>query len=254
MQWDERFNLIEHGDRFERQWWPFLKNDFDKWEKFWLHHIIPLTNRIDDNIDDKEPSKLFLREDNKIDKHVESMMMANYSVFYYIARANEVVKLDSHGFPEDAFIFLQAATENARNFIGIIRKDLSPKLQLNLNDIPEWKHIEAKAPIDDIKRYRNAFIHSPRLGRSPLLQWECIPKASHIKRAARSWSYVQGLPLDCFVESRPYLQKLLIDLMRGLNPAWEQVRKALDSRRTSQAYRQLYRLDSQGRPLPRPKK
>jgi hypothetical protein len=88
MWWDTEFNLVEHGDRYERLWWPLLRNDFPEWEIFWIHHVVPLTCRIDDKIANSDPRKLFLRDDAKNDENVESMIMSNYSVFYYMARGD----------------------------------------------------------------------------------------------------------------------------------------------------------------------
>jgi hypothetical protein len=118
MWWDGRFSLMQNGDRYERLWWPLISNDFQEWEKFWIHHVVPLTNRIDDKVPDNDPQKLFLREDDNIDRRVEAMVMANYSVFYFLGRVSAILLAEPHLFPEDAFMLLQAVTENVKYFIN----------------------------------------------------------------------------------------------------------------------------------------
>jgi hypothetical protein len=249
MWWDDKFNLKEHGDRYERLWWHLLSIDFPELEKFWVHHVVPLTNRIDDTIKADSPKKLFLREDNKIDKDVESLIMRSYSVFYYLARASVVVLTESHLFPEDAFFYLRAATENVEDFIGKLKGPLKTSLNLDLKDMPDWKAIEEEYPVNAIKDYGEAFSHYPRLGRRPHLEWEFIPKYSVLKKARFSWSYVQKLSKHDFENGRLYLQKFRVDLMKVLNPGWEKANKALDAHREGDVYLRLYRLDSKGKIL-----
>jgi hypothetical protein len=179
------------------------------------------------------------------------MVMANYSVFYYLARASVVILTEPHLFPEDAFIFLRVTTENAAQFLNSVRT-LADELPMDPSGLPDWN--ESDETISAIRRYRNAFSHAPRLGRNSHLDWEFIPVLSQLNRAEESWGYVQRLPSHCFEDGRIYLQKLRVDLMRVLDPIWKQTRDVLDAQRSSEAYLRLYRLDSSGKPLPRQQK
>ncbi|MGH6857147.1 MAG: hypothetical protein ACRECP_05755 [Methylocella sp.] len=249
MWWDKKFNLIEHGDRYESRWWPCLEHDFSEWGKFWVHHVVPLTNRIDVRLKEDDPKKLFLRQDNRINDNVEMLIMRNYSVFYYLARACVIDLNDPYLFPEDVFFYLRAATENAEKFIGKLRGPLTKELQLDLNVLPDWEKIKKDPTVEAIKEYRDAFSHYPRLGLRSTLGEGFIPNYSVLKRARYSWKYVQQLRPDCFEDGRLYLQKVRVDLMKVLNPIWKQVNKELDKRRTSEGYLQLYRLDLEGKIL-----
>ncbi|HUB64847.1 MAG TPA: hypothetical protein VL996_10480, partial [Methylocella sp.] len=106
MGWDDQFNLIEDGDPYERLWWPLLKDHFSEWERFWKHHVVPLTNRIDEKIKPFDAKKRFLRRDDKINTDIEMMAMRSYSVFYYLARASTIILFEPHLFIEDAFFYL----------------------------------------------------------------------------------------------------------------------------------------------------
>jgi hypothetical protein len=116
MWWDTKYNPTEHGDIFERQWWRLLEKDFDEWGIFWRHHVVPLTNRVT-TLPEGSQRWYFFRRDSKINHDIEFLAMANYSVFYYLARTSLVIGDDSQFFPEDAFMFLRAACENAVLFI-----------------------------------------------------------------------------------------------------------------------------------------
>jgi len=43
----DQFNLGEHGDRHEREFWPLLAKLFPSYEVLWRRLIVPLTCRID---------------------------------------------------------------------------------------------------------------------------------------------------------------------------------------------------------------
>lgn len=256
MWWDGKFTLEHHGDLYERLWGHFLKRHFPEWERFWAHHIVPLTNRIDDQFTATDRAKLFKRYDPKIDRSVESLMMRNYSVFYFLARSCAIVASEPHLFPEDAFIFLRAATENVSQFLSVFTGQLAHQLGIDKDKVPKWEDIKSTEIAKNILAYRDAFVHSARLGRNPNLSWEFIPKPEHIAKAKSSWSYVQSLDEDQFVDSRKYLAELQRSLMKLINPVWKQVTGLMDDCRTSETYLKLYRLekDPSGkfRPIPGP--
>src|ERR1035437_6127215 len=90
------YSLVRHGDRYERLWWPLLKNDFPEYERFWISHIIPLTNRIDAAIPQSDPKCIGFRDDRKICDNLEAMARAHYSTFYFLARATMLIAFEPH--------------------------------------------------------------------------------------------------------------------------------------------------------------
>jgi hypothetical protein len=201
-----------------------------------------LTNRIDNNLKNRH-GKLFFRNDQSIDKGVEALIMANYSVFYYLARSCTIVASEPHLFPEDVFIFLRATTENIAKFLDTFTNRLAERLNINKGEVPKWTDIKKSGPAENILKYRDAFVHSARLGRHPSLSREFIPNSSHISKARHYWRDVQNLPEDQFVDSRKYLKELQKDLMKEINPVWKVITQLLDDRRTSKVYLKFYRLE-----------
>ncbi|MGH6835149.1 MAG: hypothetical protein ACREC9_06285 [Methylocella sp.] len=260
MWWDQKFTPEKDGDPYERLWWHFLKMDFPAWATFWAHHCVPLTNRIDDNSKQNDQARLFIRDDPKISKGIEALVMRNYSVFYYLARSCAIVASEPHLFTEDAFIFLRAATENTQEFLKKTFEDrLAKKLDINQDDLPDWKKIRDSDTAKEILHYRDAYVHFARLGRHPNLSWEFIPNHSHISpehshvsQAKNYWSNMQKLPEKDFINSRQYLKELQTKLMKELNPVWERITHLLDQSRTNEKYFNLYRLckDASGKYRP----
>ena len=204
----------------------------------------------DDGLPDDDPRKIFLREDKKIDPRVEAMVMANYSVFYFLGGASAIIFSEPHLFLEDVFMLLQATTEDAEFFTDKAR-EVGELLKIDKKLLPNWRTIENKEPIPSIKAYRNTLLHAPRLGQNPNFDREMILKKNHLGRAQTSWIYVQNLDRQEFMEDgRDYLRRIRVDLMKVLNPVWAQIREVLDTYRTTGTYLQLYRLDSLGKPLP----
>lgn len=242
MRWDQ-FTMEQHGDSYERLWGHFFRDHFPEWERFWAHHIVPLTNRIDPTFEGNRHARLFIRDDPKINPGIEALMMANYSVFYYLARSCAIVASEPHLFPEDVFIFLRATTENISKFLDVFTNRLVLPLHIDKDKVPVWADIKNTEVAKTILEYRDAFVHSARLGRNPNLAFEFIPNHSNIAKAKHSWRYVQNLPEDQFVDSRLYLKELQINLMKVINPVWKQVTLLLDEQRTSEAYLKFYRLD-----------
>jgi hypothetical protein len=240
MQWD-KLTIAESGDSYERLWGHFLEDHFPEWERFWAHHVVPLTNRIDADCE-IGPAKLFSREDPRIADGVEALMMANYSVFYYLARSCAIVAAEPHLFVEDAFIFLRATTENVARFMRWFKDRVARPLKIDPARVPSWIKIKETKTAQEILNYRDAFVHSGRLGQNPNLPREFIPSFAHLEEAAKSWRYIQTLPATEFVDSRMHLKELQIDLMKTLNPVWKTVTDLMDEQRSNPTYLELYRL------------
>jgi hypothetical protein len=134
--WWDKLTPEQHGDSYERLWWHFLEDDFPEWGRFWTHHIVPLTNRIDDNFKNNDIAKMYIRDDPRIHRGLESLLMANYSVFYYLARSCAIVASEPHLFPEDVFIFLRAATENISKLLVNFTGQLAIPLGIKNDEVP----------------------------------------------------------------------------------------------------------------------
>jgi hypothetical protein len=247
MRWD-KFTPAQDGDHYERVWWHFVEKDFPEWGKFWAHHCVPLTNRIDESIAKNDQAKMFVRADPKISRGVEALLIRNYSVFYFLARSCAIVACEPHLFPEDGFIFLRATTENVSKFLDTFRDRVANRLGINEGEVPQWKDIKNTETAKCILEYRDALVHGVRLGRHPSLTSEFIPRPSHMVRHATSqakhyWRVLQNLPEEEFVDSRNFLRKLQTDLMKEINPVWKKITHLLDEHRTGEKYLKLYRLE-----------
>ncbi len=161
MWWeDEGLSLLQHGDRFERLWWPLLEKDFPQYERFWLKHIIPLTNRIDPDIDANDPKWIGFRDDDNIKPEIESMAMAHYSVFYHLARATLIIFYEPCLYFEDAFSLLASAIYNLPRFSTSLQKALGASMPiLSSKDLK-------REPFREILRYRDTLVHAPILARA----------------------------------------------------------------------------------------
>lgn len=111
------------GDYWEKMFWPFLKDRFSKYEKFWQEFIIPLTNR---------PRDIQIRDG--VHPLLEEMAMAHYSTFYHLGATfglmnlnneNEKNTLDTErqpGLHSEMFFRLSSATEMIDRLIFIVWK------------------------------------------------------------------------------------------------------------------------------------
>lgn len=73
------WNLREHGDAEERDWWPSIEAHFPNYEVFWRKHVVPLTCRV------VNPDNIFMRP--SVPDHLSDLGNTNYSVFWHLAGA-----------------------------------------------------------------------------------------------------------------------------------------------------------------------
>jgi hypothetical protein len=241
--WENRgFSLLRDGDRYERLWWPLLKDEFPQYEAFWVKHIVPLTNRIDPEVLRSDPKWIGLRDDAKISEHIESMAMSHYSVFYYLSRATLVILYDPHPYLEEAFWLLGTAVYNLQGFLDVWHEGLAKLLTLPVSALPQ-QSLKGKEPFKEISDYRDALTHAPVLGRAHYLTSEWLPKRTHLPSAEKSWRSAQGLPPAEYVESRALLRRLRAVLLVKLGTMWDEVGKAVETVRSQKVYRDCYNLD-----------
>jgi hypothetical protein len=249
MWWRNRFNLLDHGDPYERLWWPLLRDEFNEYELLWRSHIVALTNRIDNSIPQTDDRWILIRDDPGIDSDVEQLVMQQYSIFYFLARASLVIKFEPHLFAEDAFIFLDIV---CLNFVGLLGswKRLAPKLFLR-DELPLPTHFNARDPVVQIRRYRTAYVHHARIGKGHGVGWDHLPKwvadprDNTGRRAlwATSWREIQKLKQEEFESARQMAERLRRSLIAELNNAWKKIREGLDSRVNRPEYKRYFALN-----------
>jgi hypothetical protein len=244
MWWDNKFTLREDGDTLERLWWPLLSHYFPQYERFWIRHIVPLTNRIDPDFSNQREDWFAFRTDPKIGAEVERMAMAQYSTFYFIARSALIINYEPHLYVEDAFLFLDLAIKNARSFLRIWRKELAGKLGLASTSFPNHNRMFNRPFATETREYRDVVAHAPKIGKPLSLSREFLPKRTHLAQAEWSWRYVQALPDSSFEEGRTLLRRLLADFLREVGEAWSGVESAIETRRASTEYRSCFNLDN----------
>lgn len=110
------WTLLEHGDGFERQHWPLLKDTWPNYEVLWGEFIVPLTGR---------PQHIGLREGT--DTLLEEMCMAHYSIFRHLVRAHLLFpSLQRAGDParteDEVFFHMGASTEMVDRFLVVLWK------------------------------------------------------------------------------------------------------------------------------------
>lgn len=74
----ESFNLEQHGDAFEREYFNLLHENFPNFEQFWRFFVVPLTMRVE-NYPNVNPDNIYFR--NGIDERLEEAASAHYSIF-----------------------------------------------------------------------------------------------------------------------------------------------------------------------------
>ncbi|MBI4164897.1 MAG: hypothetical protein HY508_04090 [Acidobacteria bacterium] len=243
MWWDDfGFALVNHGDRYERLWWPLLRDEFPQYESFWRKHIIPLTNRIAPDIPPSDGRWIGFRDDPKINSDVEAMAQSHYSTFYFLARATLVIKYEPQLFFEDAFALLAAATANFERFVKVWHRRLVKRLALSKRLVPVG-NVENRQVIKEIREYRNVLLHAPVLGRAHYLNSEFLPKKQVLKKVEESWRFASNLREESFEEGRGLLQRLRAGLLRELTGDWQKLETALDPARSYLCYRNCYNLD-----------
>jgi hypothetical protein len=265
--WRKHFNLTQHGDPYEKLWWPKLRHEFAEYEEFWKSHIVPLTNRIDPKfqsfikqpppveLTDEHREWVAIRDDPKLDSCVEKMAMAQYSVFYYFARASLTLEDGDWNAPvsqrqvyvEDTVLLLDLSQKNLKSLLEAA-EDVFNKLQVTAGHLNNLSKL--KPPVRAILRYRNALAHTPRLSRIHDAPEGHIPKWDKISVDANgdlshSWRSMQKLPKADFVEPRATFRQLREDLLQKMVKVWRILHGALNASANGggKLYRELYNLD-----------
>jgi hypothetical protein len=244
MWWDTKFNLKDDGDPLEQLWWPLVSRDFPQYERFWIKHIVPLTNRIDPGYSKAQPDWALFRSDPIIAEELEEMAMAQYSTFYFVCRSIAIINYEPHLYMEDAFIFLDLAIKNSYGFFRVWRDGLSVKLGLPKTSFPQHERWFEKPFAREVNEYRNVISHSPKIGKALRLSREFLPKQPYLGPSEKSWRYVQNLDDTCFEDGRKLLRRLLGTMVKELGDRWGVIERAIEPIRSTPDYRVHFNLDA----------
>jgi len=116
--WRDQFNLSEHSDSYERLWWPLIREEFPEYESLWRGHIVATTNRIDSTMPRNDSWWSAFRNDPGIDNDLEQLVMHQYSIFYYFARASLAIKYQPIFFPRTASSFSISPSQISKTSCG----------------------------------------------------------------------------------------------------------------------------------------
>jgi hypothetical protein len=226
------FDLARHGDRNEREFWPLLSGRLPSYEILWRRLIVPMTNRIDREIN--PDSDRWIRFRSAIPKNYEQLSMAHYSVFYFLGRASKRLSEETTAFeyPEDVFFLLHSVDDNFKRFMesmNAIGRDcgievFEPKLINQLSkEHPSFK---------EISDYRNVLLHNPILGRGVedgrvyLPKWSEDESKSPLERVRTSWIEAAKLSRDNLISTNDLFGRLMVEVCNVLETSWK---RALDA-------------------------
>lgn len=119
------YSLDRDGDKYEIQYWGFLKKDFPNYEVFWARFIVPLTVRTE---------RRGIGLIDGIDPLLENIAMAHYTVLYHLGVAIEMRERFGQEFSEDVLFHLSSSTEMVEWLIFILAKLQGTGLPAKLTD------------------------------------------------------------------------------------------------------------------------
>ncbi len=245
----EKYNLNQHGDSREQDWWCLLADDFPEYEVFWRRYIVILTSRIDPKILRGDPRWIYFRD--SVPELYAKMAMSHYSVFYFLARATRLIQSPRPIFPEDAFYLLDACVDNLKWFFGWTReiiRDLGSEVSFLPSQFPGK---DAPKVVHEIQEYRDVMLHNPVLARKIGPGIELIPKRGCLKEVQHSWRQAAGLKEGDWVDSRSLLSGLRASLLSFMCEQWSRIIETLDEKRKTEKFIRILGLH-RFLPIPEP--
>jgi hypothetical protein len=217
----DQLRLLDHGDAVERYYWPTFSKSLSEYENFWKNFIVLLTNRVDPLAD---TDWIMLRRG--LSEEYESLLMANYSVFYHCVVAHAQIEIGrkakaERGFnhPELFFFSAKACVDSLHALqaqTGKLLRDVGLRLRL------------PKSPDDVIRAitfYRDVLTHRGHLGRGSQHGRELIPKLKHLPKSKtdphRLWSYTTSLDAQEMTNALDYQSELWDKLAEYLQGTWK---------------------------------
>lgn len=229
----KKFNLLEHGDVYEKMWWSSLANDFPEYEEFWRWNVVPLTNRI--VLPYGHPEWIYFREG--VPPRFRRVAMAHYSVFYFMARSmHQSRREDGLEFVEDNYYHLDSCVDNVEWFFEWSCK-LFRDFGVPERGIPQQMPGEASdTEVGAIRQYRNAFIHHPVLLRRVSEKGVELPARRALVRVLEDWEEGRRFEPDEWVEAKVLLAELRAGLLEFVRPLWKIIGDRMGNVRNAKKY------------------
>lgn len=235
----DSFNILSHGDPFERGAWHLVSKEFPNYEVFWRKYIVILTNRVDTSVPASSPQWILTREG--VPDEYEKMAMCHYSIFCHLVRAIEGMEGTPHASIEDTFYLLDSCCDNVCLFFQSINR-----IVYNLggpdNLMPTQKN-RFPDVVGEIADYRNTMLHNPLIGRVQGETGEFVPKRAFLNAVKFSWRKAHRLTQEQMINSRELLSTLRAQLLQYLQEQWGTIVKVLDGLRAKPKYKQIMRVD-----------
>jgi len=240
----EHLRLHDHGDAIERFYWPKVSHAISDYEVFWKRFVVLLTNRINPFA---FADWIMLRDG--LPAEYESLLMANYSAFYYFVVSHGQIEIGrkakaEHGFvhPELFFFSAKACLDN----LGMLQSEARGLLakvgaQIRFPKSP-------KDLIQAITRYRHVFAHRKHLGRGSQHGRDLIPMFGNLPKSDKDpeipWSLTMALDESEMIDALDYQTKLWDELAIFLQGTWKALGEAFVEFRVEPQFITAVRLES----------
>jgi hypothetical protein len=219
-------NLLKHGDRSEREFWPLLAGRFPSYELLWQRLIVPLTHRIDPHASGDQKKWIRLRAD--VPNAYEETAMAHYSVFYFLGRAVKRISEDKTALnhPEDVIFLLDSVGDNLKSFLLKMNK-LGGDSGRKVFDMDCSQFPKGFFPFDKISNYRDILLHNAVIGRAVdventfLPKWAADKTKSPLERAKKSWYAAEQLKRDDWISTTELFNDLIEEVCQTLEKLWQ---------------------------------
>jgi hypothetical protein len=219
-------DLLNHGDRSEREFWPLLSKRFPSYEILWRDFIVPLTHRIDPQ--SVENSKKWIRLRTEIPIRYEQTAMAHYSVFYFLGRAVKRLSEEKAvlGHPEDVLFLLDSVGDNLNSFLSKMN-DLGADCGCKVFELERSQFPKDFYPFNKISDYRDTLLHNAVIGRAIdvdqmfVPDWNSDKDKSPIERVKESWRAAEQLKRNEWIGTRKLLDGLIDDVCLTLEVLWK---------------------------------
>ncbi len=107
-------HFYNEGDRYEQEWWTFLKERFPNCECFWRRFIVPSTKRIEPQVQDSK-DRIYARDN--VSNDVKSISLCHYSMFMNFVNAYDNLQNFTSSSFEDFYVHLASACDLAEEFL-----------------------------------------------------------------------------------------------------------------------------------------
>ncbi|HTW46172.1 MAG TPA: hypothetical protein VMD58_11545 [Acidobacteriaceae bacterium] len=244
-------NLLNHGDRSEREFWPLLADRFPSYEILWRNFIVPLTHRID-SLSANDPKK-WIRLRTEIPVRYEQTAMAHYSVFYFLGRAVKRLLEEKAvlNHPEDVLFLLDSVGDNFNSFLSKMN-DLGTDCGCRVFEVEGLQFPKDFYPFNKISDYRDILLHNAVIGRAIEVQQMFVPdwnpdkNKSPLERVKNSWRAAEMLKQDEWISTKKLLDDVIEDVCTTLERFWKQAIETVEGMSFLSKMNRVIRLEDYG--------